>query len=151
MIKKLLRLLWAFLPCVMLLLLTVTLIFTVKLVVTQGPSMEPTYTTGDLVLCTRAFASPQKGDVIVFSKDGVLLIKRVYAVAGETVVVGGQAVSYWEESFPGCGGTVPRGYLFVCGDNSAASYDSRDPQFGLVPVSSVWGYAAIRLFHSKYI
>lgn len=35
--------------------------------------------------------------------------------------------------------TIPDGYVFVVGDNLVESYDSRDPEFGLVPVENIWG------------
>jgi phage repressor protein C with HTH and peptisase S24 domain len=41
-----------------------------------GHSMEPTYTEGDYVVVV-SFLTPKKGDVVVFSKNGKKMIKRV--------------------------------------------------------------------------
>lgn len=48
--------------------------------------------------------------------------------------------SYWSDSEPA---VLPEGYVFVCGDNLSDSYDSRDEDFGLVPVEDIWGYPVI--------
>lgn len=121
-------------------LFALAIVFNVRFVIASGSSMEPTYASGDVAICIRAFRAPAPGDVILFSKDGKLLLKRVAAVAGEIAAVDGTEYCYWESQYPDCGGTVPDGCLFVCGDNSLTSVDSRNQDFGLVPVSSVWGF-----------
>ena len=56
----------------------------------EGRSMEPTYDDGGLVFCWRGrylFFEPERGDVVVirFSGRRVTLLKRVVALAGDTV------------------------------------------------------------------
>ena len=48
-------------------------------------SMEPTLPQGSFIIGFRIFDEPEVGDIIVFEKDGVLLVKRVAAVPGDTV------------------------------------------------------------------
>ncbi|MDP2858257.1 MAG: signal peptidase I [Bacillota bacterium] len=124
----------------------------------DGPSMEPTFHTGDMLIVNKfgyRFSAPKRGDVIVFryprqpQKD---YVKRVIAVAGETIevrmgrlYVNGQL---FEEgfttkpsisSFPRT--EVPSGSVFVLGDNRSNSEDSR--YFGAVPLGNIKGRAMV--------
>lgn len=58
----------------------------VQVVVTEGPSMEPTYVSGDHLLVVHDFTGVDEGDVVLIRRDGRLLVKRVIAVAGQEAV-----------------------------------------------------------------
>jgi signal peptidase I len=105
-----------------------------QMAVVRGKSMEPTFHENDRLLITRAywlFGDIQKGDVVVFQKEGDLLIKRVIALQGETIppeYAPVRPVLLTEDR------RVPPGYVYVVGDNLAQSEDSR--YFG--PLSMNW-------------
>lgn len=107
-----------------------------RVVVVSGPSMEPTYQSGDRLLMTTAywlFGDVQKGDVVVIVRpNGDLLIKRVVALADEPI-----PEKYWTPLVYMMDGRVPEGHIFVVGDNIERSEDSR--QLGAIPLSYVQG------------
>ena len=88
-------------------------------------SMEPTLKKGSLILGTRIFDDLETGDVIVFTKEGMVMVKRIAAIAGETITVDG--VSY----------TVPEDSYFVLGDNEENSIDSRHWVFPYITMEDV--------------
>lgn len=124
-------------------------------------SMLPSYSDGDRVLASSLAyrnRSPERGDVILFpnqiysaSGEGNVMMKRVIGISGDRVMITGGTVyvnnRQLEEEYvftEGISGEmeeieVPRGKVFVLGDNRAGSTDSRDETVGLVEVESILG------------
>ena len=125
-------------------------------------SMLDTIHQGDMLVgekVTLHWQSPQVGDVVTFdspTSPGTTLIKRVVAVAGQTIELkdGELYVDGVEQNEPYTEGketlslsdyagsvgitypyTVPDGYIFCMGDNRTNSLDSR--YFGPVSVDAV--------------
>lgn len=134
----------------------------VEAFVIPSGSMEPTLQIGDRILGNKFwfwFATPHRRDIVIFSPPASAemaagaLIKRVVAVEGDVVeirdgqvFVNGKDVSepYVKERpqyiLPPT--RVPRGMLFVLGDNRNASYDSH--VWGFVPRSHLKAKAFAR-------
>ena len=123
----------------------------------QGPSMLPTLLEGDRLLLTKGYASPRHGDVVVFIIDEqgapTEIVKRVVAVAGDTVEVFGDKVLVNGRSessrYPVIIGSdtthiVPQivraGSVFVMGDDRPVSLDSR--YIGPLPLTTAHGRVA---------
>lgn len=115
-----------------------------KVVVTDGHSMEPTYTPGDIVLCFRSYGSPKQGDPVLIQHLGKWMVKRIQAVPGDLFTVNSLPegsvqegmTDYWRtaDNF-----AIPENSYFVTGDNPPESNDSRYEAFGLVPEDQIWG------------
>ena len=128
-------------------------------VVVDGDSMNPTLMNSQRFMLNRVeyyFRQPQGGDIVVIKdpEDGGLSIKRIVAVAGETIELadGGVLINglklkehylspgtktfsyhvYDHEKIP-CG----REQFFVMGDNRGNSADSR--VYGPVPRQNILG------------
>lgn len=126
----------------------------------EGDAMSPTLEKGQVVLVNGLNRKPGRGDVMVSGErapDGGQLIRRVIAVAGDTVSVSAdtgevtlngtviKSESYVSALSPGNGDTgettVPEGYVYVLGDNRATALDSRSSTVGLLPVDTLEGKA----------
>lgn len=146
--------------------------FLFKPFIVEGPSMQPNFHTGERLIVNEILydiRDPKPGEVIVFHvpDEGRDFIKRVIAVAGDTVQVEGDTVTvngqvvdekYIQEAidqshkdnmlynsyknFPNSdfpNGTVPEGHVFVMGDNRSNSTDSR--MIGYIPLEDIVGRA----------
>lgn len=109
-------------------------------------SMEPTLPKESFILGMRIHKDPEVGDIIVFEKDGVLLVKRIAAGPGDQVdltklsYMTNVPIPVWEEPII----TVPEGCYFVLGDNTQNSWDSR---YWELPYVSGTNITAIVLGH----
>jgi signal peptidase I len=127
-------------------------------------SMVPTLEIGDRVLANKFiyhFTEPKKEDIVVFDSVGEgndqTLIKRVVGVAGDEIQVRdgvlyvndeAQKEPYLNEEAPFKGSygptVVPKGHIFVMGDNRGNSADSR--VFGPLPLNNLKGEAFMRFW-----
>jgi signal peptidase I len=120
----------------------------------DGPSMLPTLHNADMVLLTKGYAVPHRGDVIftrtIENGAPIELVKRVIGIPGDTVQVkedvafvnGVAEPQRGQYIDPALAGSfvplvVPNGQLFVMGDNRPVSEDSR--LIGTVPIAGVMG------------
>lgn len=136
-------------------------------------SMAPTIMPGDRVAVDTHYYghhAVRRGDIVVLmGPEHRLLIKRVAGVGGDTVegrrgkvFVDGKLFDPRHQINPALLATlplrlsdfgpvsVPPKEEFVLGDNRAASWDSRSPEFGLVHRSSVKGRVLYIYWSRKY-
>lgn len=149
------------------------IIFLLRMVDVDGPSMMDTLQNQDKVIVTSLLYQPQPGDIIAISHGENIdkpLIKRVIAVEGQKIEINAQTGDVtvdgvlldepyikdrtlgginWD--FPS---VVPEGKVFVMGDNRLISKDSRDSDVGLIHMSDIIGKAQAVIFpfdHVKYL
>ncbi len=126
-----------------------------------GTSMMPTLRDREKLLVSDLFYRPAVGDIVVFKKDeydpSKSLVKRIIAVEDQEVnidfengivYIDGRPISepYISEltfnklDFIGPK-TVPKGCVFVMGDNRNASIDSRKSEIGMLDTRLILGRA----------
>ncbi|MCL4079575.1 signal peptidase I [Coriobacteriia bacterium Es71-Z0120] len=143
---------------------TVVRTYVVQPYVIPTGSMIPTIEIQERVLANKfiyRFEKPKPGDIVVLDDPTgqvPTLIKRVVAVEGQTVDIENGAVivdgvrlnepyTHGKPTEPGpvpLPITIPKGYVWVMGDNRPNSSDSR--VFGPVPMSFIHGKAILRIW-----
>lgn len=132
--------------------------------VVVGSSMAPTLKDGRVIAVDRTYYKtnqPKRGEVVVFSLDGVTYVKRVYRGPGEVVhyigddnswmgTVRESRVAELRRSYAGSRSrfkvksmVVPEDSVFVLGDNYHSSEDSRE--LGPIAISDLVGRARLEV------
>ncbi len=149
-------------------LIAVVILFTFlfRVVNVSGPSMLPNLQSNDRVVLSSYFYKPHRGDVVVITHTQKLtepIIKRVIALENQTVNIDAQTgmvsvdgvvldeSAYIENgitqpsdyTFPL---TVPKGHVFVLGDNREVSNDSRSIDVGMIDERYILGKAEMIIF-----
>jgi len=124
----------------------------------DGSSMNPLLLRDEIVLAARK-NNPAKNDVIAFTHDNKIYIKRVIAAGGDQVDIRGDgkvsvngselsepyvaqaSLGNCDISFPF---QVPSGMVFVLGDNRPTALDSRNSRFGTVSREQIIGKVFFR-------
>ncbi|KIL70643.1 hypothetical protein M378DRAFT_66367 [Amanita muscaria Koide BX008] len=111
-----------------------------------GLSMLPTLASeGEIVIedrLTYRFWPIQRGDIVTLKSPldpNRIVCKRVFGLPGDTICVdptGSMAPSTEHV-------VIPRGHIWICGDNAAFSRDSRE--YGPIPMALVEGKLAYRV------
>jgi signal peptidase I len=129
-----------------------------------GPSMEKTLFDGDKVIISNLFFTPSQGDIVIITKESFEkepIVKRIIATEGQSVninfttgevKVDGKTLNetyiaektfrHYDVTFPV---TVPKGSVFVMGDNRNVSYDSRAKSIGMIDTRMILGKVYLRI------
>ncbi len=139
-----------------------------RIIVVSGPSMKQTLLDGDylLLVSNLFYREPQKGDIVVLSKqsydNGKPIVKRVIATEGQIVDMDFENGLVYVDGYPleedytntmtnlDEGAVFPQiveeGCIFVMGDNRNNSKDSRSLEIGQVDKREILGKVALLLF-----
>jgi signal peptidase I len=142
----------------------VALTFFIRIVDIDGKSMLPTLVDKEKVVITNYISSPENGDIVIIShgvkyKDP--LVKRVIATGGQKlnidfkndkVSVDGKVIN--EPYIQGktiqedgkIPSVIPKGKVFVMGDNREESSDSRGTRIGLIDEKDIIGHVRCVVF-----
>ena len=156
---------WIFQIAVTLALAAVVAIFFFQSITMEESSMEPTLQTGERFFINKLvykFTSPDRGDIIAFTKDGSddapIHIKRIIGLPGETIeirdgviYIDGQVYQEDEDlpqiTNPGLaedGVSLDNDEYFVLGDNRINSTDSR--MIGAISKEQIQGTTNFSIF-----
>lgn len=153
---------WVIISSVVVIILVFTFLFRTASV--DGSSMEPTLHHGDKLIVSHLFYQPEYGDIVVLTSPPATtepLVKRIIAKGGDwvdidfeakIVSVNGEVLDepYIAEATELQGNVtfpkqVPKGCVFVMGDNRNHSKDSRMTEVGMVDERYIMGKVLFRI------
>ena len=120
-----------------------------KIIIVDGPSMQPTYDDKQILLARKYGQaqindSVQRNDIIVFKKEGQLMIKRVVGISGDFIELSnghisrnGVLISPYTYSGEDRDYQLNENEYFVIGDNHQNSMDSRE--YGAIHSEQILG------------
>ena len=129
----------------------------------EGSSMEPTLSSGDIVLLTKT-TNFSHGDICGFAWNNKILIKRVIGVPGDWIEIDTDGTVYRngekldepyadQIAFGECDlefpYQVPQEQYFVLGDMRESSIDSRNTLIGCVENDQIMGKIFLRIWPIK--
>ncbi len=167
---------WLDVLCVAIIAVIIVFSFIFRVATIDGNSMLNTLHHGDKVIISNFNYEPKQGDIVVISRNAensvkgqetseAPIIKRVIAVGGQTIDIdfetgdvfidgeklpepylGSQTHDAGDVEFPLY---IPKGHIFVMGDNRGDSLDSRFSRIGdggIIDNRYVLGHAVYRFF-----
>ena len=155
---------WLFLIGKVIIIAAVIRYFIIGSTIVDGPSMEPTFKTGDMLFVNKIsfmVNNVKNGDCVQFHNprnDGRDFIKRVIGIEGDTVEIIDERIyvngKKLKEGYTSTKGvtmpnietkwTIEKDEVFVLGDNRPRSDDSRT--FGPIKRDSIVGIAFFRYY-----
>ncbi|XP_062917698.1 mitochondrial inner membrane protease subunit 1 isoform X1 [Mobula hypostoma] len=115
-----------------------------EIVMCSGPSMEPTLKASDVIISeklSRHFYRIEKGDVIIAVSPNdpkMNICKRVIGLEGDKIYTSGPLDAFKTQRY------VPRGHVWLEGDNLQNSTDSRN--YGPIPYALIKGRVCLKIW-----
>lgn len=138
-------------------------VFLFRISPVDGSSMLPTLHNGDQLITTNLHGKLDRGDVVVIRRnDDTALVKRIIGIEGDRIDIDFEKAEVYlndelldepyinEPTENPLDFTepvvVPKGHVFVMGDNRNHSDDSRNSQIGMIDTRNIFGKAVLRVF-----